>query len=146
MSNNSIELFKDLLEKKGDDALNYAKYMNMTAYDVIDAYEDLGLPLPLIIVKNTWLPTIKHGWGNGYVKIVPGHKYHGNDSLEIPVNVHGGLTFSEETKDKEYFGSEGYWVGFDTVHSGDTLESWPKKKVFEETLNLFRQIYNLQKV
>jgi hypothetical protein len=144
MSNNVIELFKDLLIKKGDSALLYAKYMNMSAYDVIDAYEEVGKPLPLIIIKNTWLRSSNHGWGNGYVKIVPDHKYYGKNYDEIPVDVHGGLTFSDEIKDDDNFGSEGYWVGFDTAHFGDTLEKWTKKAVFGETLKLFRQIYNLK--
>lgn len=73
------------------------------------------------------------GWGNGYVHLPKGHKYYGVNYGDIPVNVHGSLTYSEQEGD--------YWViGFDTAHFGDTLEKWPREKVLEETERLLKQI------
>jgi hypothetical protein len=45
-------------------------------------------------VKPTHVPGMG-GWGNGYVVIPEGHKYHGVDYNDIPVDVHYGLTFSQ---------------------------------------------------
>ena len=144
MADSNIETFKNFLLEEGDSALLNAKYMAMSAEDVIEAYILAGLPQPILIVENTWLSRdiSDHGWGNGYVKIVPGHKYHGKNYDEIDVMVNGGLTFSEEIKDSEVF-SDGYWVGFDTAHYKDTMEIWPKEEVYKETLRLFSQIYHL---
>jgi len=144
MADSKIETFKNFLLKEGDSALLNAKYMDMSAEDVIEAYILAGLPQPILILQNTWLPRSisDHGWGNGYVKIVPGHKYHGKNYDDIDVMVSGGLTFSEEIKDDKTF-PDGYWVGFDTAHYNDTLMKWPKEEVYKETLRLFSQIYHL---
>jgi len=75
-----------------------------------------------------------HGWGNGYVHLPPGHKWYGKNHDKIPVEVHGGLTYSEWDEEKIC------WViGFDTNHSGDTLEKWPREAVLEETERLLQQ-------
>lgn len=143
MADSKIETFKNFLLKEGDSALLNAKYMDMSAEDVVEAYILAGLPQPILILQNTWTGSyFDHGWGNGYVKIVPGHKYHGKGYDDIDVMVNGGLTFSEEMKDDETF-SDGYWVGFDTAHYNDSLMKWPKEEVYKETLRLFSQIYHL---
>jgi len=148
MADLNIELFKDLLIKDGDSALLNAKYMSMSAEGVIDAYNLAGLPEPIVIVENKWFTEnpifkTKRGWGNGYVKIVPGHKFYDKRYEDIDVKVNGGITFSEHIKDDSIFGSKGYWIGFDTSHYGDTLEKWRKEEVYNETLRLFKQIYHL---
>lgn len=144
MSKTNIESFKKHLLKKGDAALMDAKYFSLSAEDVVETYNLLDLPPPVIIIENTWLPRdmSDHGWGNGYVKIVPGHEYHGKNYDDIDVIAHGGLTFSEQIKDDDVF-PDGYWVGFDTAHYNDTLMKWPKEEVYKETLDLLRQIYGL---
>lgn len=88
------------------------------------------------ILENTWLPRnygLNFGWGNGYVFLPPGHPYHGVRYDSIPVEVHGGLTFSE---------AEGeFWkVGFDTAHWNDSLEAWPEERVQAETDFLASQL------
>lgn len=76
------------------------------------------------------------GWGNGYVHLPPEHPFHGVHYDEIPVDVHGGLTYSEN--------ENGSWViGFDTRHHGDTLEKWPMEKVEAETIRLRDQLERL---
>jgi hypothetical protein len=70
------------------------------------------------------------GWGNGYVAVPLEHPWYGLDCDEIDVDIHGGLTFSEEI--------DNYWVfGFDTNHYGDNLLNWPKLRVIDETMRLF---------
>lgn len=80
---------------------------------------------------------LKRGCYNGYVALTKNHPYYGKDYDEFDVEVHGGLTFSEEI---EYKG-EKYWVvGFDTAHADDTAEYWTKERTFEETLDLYNQL------
>lgn len=100
-----------------------------------------------IIVENTWLNATNHGWGNGYVLLPKGHKYHGVHYDDIPVDVHGRLTFSElvdddaptnfNLKDED---QGGWLIGFDTAHSNDTQSNWPKEKVQEEANYLLEQL------
>lgn len=85
------------------------------------------------------------GWGNGYVLLPPGHKYHGVHYDNIPVEVHGGLTHSDlvTENDWEEIPKEcvGWWcVGFDTVHYQDSLERWPKELVEQEAMLLMENI------
>lgn len=146
MMNPSINILSDLLTKEGDKAILSAKYMNMSPEEIMLAYDKAGLNSPIMVVKNTWLPMgfSEHGWGNGYVLIPEGHKYYGLDYDEIPVNVHGGLTFAEHIKDDDRGNfSDGFWVGFDTAHHNDNMTNWPKSRVLEETIDLFKQIYGL---
>ena len=50
----------------------------------------------------------------GYVQIPKGHEYYGNrDYDSIPVDCHGGLTFSAEKDDGSWY------IGFDCAHAGD---------------------------
>jgi hypothetical protein len=96
----------------------------------------------------TWLPGCDTGWGNGYVLLPLGHKYHGVGYDDIPVNVHGGLTFAKEITESNLSFSEdlttediGKWmIGFDTAHHRDDLESCPKEYVEAETKSLHDQL------
>jgi hypothetical protein len=81
--------------------------------------------------------------GNGYVKISSNHPSYGKPYDEFDVMVHGGVTYSEEVVG-DFHGSEGYWIGFDTAHSGDSTERWPKRSVLEETKELLKQLYHLK--
>ena len=91
------------------------------------------------------------GYGNGYVAVPPGHPLHGLDYDAVDVDVHGGLTLANGTEfiyenpmikreDIEFLDGEvpeGYWIfGFDTCHAFDSLESWPRERVIEETMRL----------
>ena len=102
------------------------------------------------IKENTWLPGMKHGWGNGYVVIPNGHPMHGKHYDEVPVGVHGGLTFSESVN--SVIGNftelteemkDGWVFGFDTAHYNDSMERWPKEAVEMETENLKSQFVEL---
>jgi hypothetical protein len=55
----------------------------------------------------------------GYVKVEPGHPWHGKGIYEINASVHGGLTFAEADVTCGKGEDNGWWVGFDCAHSGD---------------------------
>lgn len=55
----------------------------------------------------------------GYVRVPPGHAWHGLIYDEIEVDVHGGLTFAEIEPCTHEDGT-GYWIGFDCAHFGDS--------------------------
>ena len=77
------------------------------------------------------------GWGNGYVVLPPDHIFHGVDFTKIPLNVHGGLTYSKLVtvnmvnmidSNGNYMWPElmmkdigGWLIGFDTSHHTDNL-------------------------
>ena len=151
MQTDKITYFMSLINSQCDNALNNAKYLNMTADEVIQTYENLKLPPPIKIKKNTWSgglidhgwgPTDR-GWGNGYVRIVEGHPFYGMDYMDIPVSVHGGITFGNHIMDDSRW-PDGYWIGFDTAHHSDNLQRWPKESVLSETKDLFAQVYHLK--
>lgn len=100
------------------------------------------------IIKNTWLQD--YGWGNGYVLIPEGHKYYGIHYNDIPVDVHGGLTFSElitENSNRQFNIQPDelncWMVGFDTCHFGDSPDIWTKEAVQEEANHLKEQLEKL---
>lgn len=103
-----------------------------------------------IIKENTWLPTIPHGWGNGYVVIPKGHPLYGNDCGHM--SVHGGINFSGyvdkiliEEWDELSPEDEGKWmIGFDTCHYRDNIENCPKEYVQSEADNLLKQVQEYQ--
>jgi len=144
MQTDKITYFMSLINTQGDNALNNAKYLNITADEVIQAYNELGMDPPIKLLENThrWGPA-ERGWGNGYVRIIEGHPFYDKGYENIPVNVHGGLTFSEHIIDNEKW-SDGYWVGFDTAHYGDNQTNWTLNMVMEETKDLLRQVYHLK--
>jgi len=112
--------------------------------DIFTAYDELGMDLPIKLLRNTnRYGFTDHGWGNGYVRIVEGHPFYGMEYMDIPVSVHGGLTFSQDIPEDDRHFPKGYWVGFDTAHYGDNSDTWTISAVSDETIVLFNQIYGL---
>ncbi len=58
------------------------------------------------------------GYRCGYVKVEPGHPWHGKDYNSLDdVEVHGGLTFADADKPCDKGGPDnGWWLGFDCCH------------------------------
>ncbi|WP_461240861.1 hypothetical protein [Paucilactobacillus sp. N302-9] len=56
----------------------------------------------------------------GHVIIPPNHRYFGVDYEDIPVTVHGGLTYGELMQ-LDPFEPESYVIGFDCAHAGDVI-------------------------
>lgn len=137
------EKFQELLRQKGDSALLDVRYMGIDYDDIMKAYLSLDMKPPVVIIPNTWNTFSDTGWGNGYVRIPEGHEYYEKTYDDIPVNVHGGLTFGDHVFGKDKYFSDGYWVGFDTAHYGDNRHLWPMDKVLDETIHLFKEIYGL---
>ena len=77
----------------------------------------------------------------GYAKLPADHPWRQLDAEDIPVDVHGGITYGPD--------SDG-WIGFDTMHAGDSIaiwqqgkvcrvadgEPWPPRRVERETIRL----------
>ena len=111
--------------------------------------------IKFFVKENTWLSRGSYsdfGWGNGYVCLPVGHPCFGMgyDSIhnKYEINCNGRLTFSRpsnELKDWKEKPDGEYWiVGFDTAHSWDSLERWPKEAVLRETENLAKQFKNIK--
>jgi hypothetical protein len=70
--------------------------------------------------------TITHDWGGrrcGYLKLEPGHPWHGVHYNAIDASVHGGLTFAEaDTPCTKVGADNGWWLGFDCGHSFDAVD------------------------
>jgi hypothetical protein len=89
------------------------------------------------------------GWGNGYVLLPKEHPWFGKHYDDIPVAVHGGLTFSDKIDMKWVTNTKGqvceeietlkeddfndlWCIGFDCAHSGDDLNTCPKEYVWRQ--------------
>lgn len=60
------------------------------------------------------------GYRCGYVKVEPGHPWHGKDDTDSFADVHGGVTFGAGDVDCGKGGADsGWWIGFDCAHFGD---------------------------
>ena len=100
-------------------------------------------------VKNTWSNTPDHGWGNGYVAIPPTSSWHGVDRHSIPVQTHGGITWSDSAEKlrkrgvdvPDFINNDDWIVGFDTVRSSDI--DMDKQDVRNETYKLLGALEQL---
>lgn len=65
----------------------------------------------------------RRGYRCGYVRIPPGHPWHGKHYSEIDPEVHGGLTFAEADITCGKGGDDdAWWLGFDCAHAGDAAD------------------------
>ena len=99
-----------------------------------------------ILRRADWYPDHTSGWGNGYVGVPKEHPLYGVDYSDVPwakMDVHEGLTYSRKADSRIKFRDKSLWVfGFDTAHYGDTLKTWPRKRVLEETLRMKELLEN----
>lgn len=103
---------------------------------------------------------IEGGYANGYVAIPPTHPLYGidynNADNNYPIDIHGGLTFSDyyseieeqrswdiEKIDNEPIPSNWWVLGFDTLHAGDNILRWSREDVIQETLRLRKQLMDV---
>ena len=63
--------------------------------------------------------------------------YSGFDSI---FKAHWGITFYQQID-----GLDGFWLGFDCNHFGDSIERWDFHSVLEETKNLADQVIEWRK-
>ncbi len=75
--------------------------------------------LPCLAIRN------RSGVWCGYAAVPPGHPSHGQDYNDVPVEVHGGLTYGSLCDGhichvpKPGDPDDVYWFGFDCHHGGD---------------------------
>ena len=91
------------------------------------------------IVPTTFLPpTIAYGYGNGYIGVPPEHPWFNRSYNDIDVDVHGGLTYSDDHAPG--LEPDGYWwIGFDTNHYQDNKYNCDEAYVQNEVLALAEQ-------
>lgn len=85
----------------------------------------------------------------GYVRIPKGHVTFDKIYTELPIDVHGGLTYEKIEEEDENF----KWFGFDCAHAGDKLlivppledneHFWTLEDVVEETEKMAKQFSEL---
>ena len=91
------------------------------------------------LIPMTWLPdSIPHGYACGYVGVPPDHPWYKKDYDDIEVDVHGGLTWSDNSVGDEP-ANELWWVGFDPAHYGDTQENCNEQYCLKEVEKLKQQ-------
>lgn len=99
------------------------------------------------------------GFPLAYIKLPENHKWIKEDCSEIPLDVHGGLTFKETITGKEkgednWWGfTKGTWIGWDYGHYGDYMfedykiglkgKTWDYEEVEAEVKKAIRQLLKL---
>jgi hypothetical protein len=86
--------------------------------------------LTILVRENSWMsPWMEKGWGNGYVILPKIHSFHSVGCNFLNEHLEGlkSLTYADTNGDGEWM------VGFDTCHSGDTIDNWPESEVLKET-------------
>jgi hypothetical protein len=95
------------------------------------------------LLEMTWLNSafIPHGYGCGYIGLPPEHPWHGKNYMELEVDIHGGLTYSNKSVGKDP--ADGYWwIGFDTAHSGDNMITCNEQYCINQIEQLKQQALN----
>lgn len=91
-----------------------------------------------------------------YVELPKNHKYYGLNYDEIPIECHGGLTYSDlegvifpKTNENH---RDGFWIGWDYAHLGDCYYSmlmpasssvgkrWTTEEIFKEVKEVIKQL------
>ena len=93
-----------------------------------------------------------------YVRIPKQHKYYKKDYEDIPISVHGGLTFSgRDFTFNPITLKESWWIGWDYIHAGDFRgysidkkigqknKKWTTEEIFEDVKDVIIQIIDDRK-
>lgn len=85
-----------------------------------------------------------HGYRCGYVGLPKSNKYHGKHYNFIPVNCHGGLTYSNRTlchcEEKDL-----WWIGFDCGHCFDGYDIEHIEKYYSNNVEIMEQLKYMRK-
>lgn len=92
-----------------------------------------------------------------YVKIPEGHKYFGKPYGEIDIEVHGGLTFSEDyLRINKNQVIDGWFIGWDYAHYGDYIgydrhwassienKKWTTEEIFKDVKDVCYQLAKME--
>lgn len=93
-----------------------------------------------VIVKLLWNIgnfMMQNRWFCGYVRLPGDHKFYGKDvsELEDLLTVHGGVTFAGALDD-----ADGFYVGFDCAHAGDSPKVQNEAYTLDECRRLVDQL------
>ena len=84
-----------------------------------------------------------------YLFLSKGHKFYGLGYDDIDINVHGGLTFSEDDLVFNPLVTDCWIIGWDYAHCGDysgyyedgkDWKKWTSTEILEEVKNAIKQI------
>ena len=75
------------------------------------------------IVENDRTIRVVQGWGRGYIVIPEGNVLHGLGTIDLDIDVHGGVTWAESSRNTgsvpEWIKDTDWIIGFDTSHGGN---------------------------
>lgn len=89
------------------------------------------------------------GFRCGYVGLKEGNAYYGKHYDDIPVDCHGGLTYSEgflPVLEDSWDNKDLWWIGFDTGHLGDGYDLDAAIRLFKEYPETVQSIKAFRKV
>lgn len=82
---------------------------------------------------------------NGYVEIRPGHPLFGlpyDNELVVAINITGGITYSRPYL-QDHASTGGWWLGFDTLHIGNSAESRTEPRVADACRHVANQLNSM---
>lgn len=101
------------------------------------------------IVENNRNIRVVQGWGRGYVVIPKGNVLHGLGTIDLDLDVHGGVTWAESARITssvpEWVKDTDWIIGFDTSHGGNNPKHHNKEYVEHQTNGLLIELTMLEK-
>lgn len=101
------------------------------------------------IVENDRTIRVVQGWGRGYVVIPKGNVLHGLGTIDLDLDVHGGVTWAESARITssvpEWVKDTDWIIGFDTSHGGNNPKHHNKEYVEQQTNGLLIELTMLEK-
>lgn len=92
------------------------------------------------------IKNIKGSHPTAYVKLPLDHVFFDKFYDDIPVYVHGGLTYSEKEED-------GYWIGWDYAHCGDYTsdyvfgdKQWTTDEILDHVEDVIKQLKHIDAI
>lgn len=108
--------------------------------DTLDGYR-MVVTQHIIFDKNHRHPELNISWRCGYVRLPKDHPFAGQDYGDLPIDCHGGLTYSNlNTDDHPVPRDNCYWIGFDCNHFDDNPTKCSVDYCKEELLKIIEQL------
>lgn len=96
------------------------------------------------IVENSKTIRVIQGWGRGYVVIPEGNVLHGLETIDLDIDVHGGVTWSASARNTsntpEWVKDTDWIIGFDTSHGGNNPKYHDREYVELQTNKLMIEL------
>lgn len=111
--------------------------VNIVIQKTEERFEYKGFPCVILFM------TLGHRCG--YVGVLKGNTIYGQCYDEIPINCHGGLTYSSSElqgqTDKDI-----WWIGFDTAHYGDGKDFETAKEIYKYDMQALEEIKTYERL